>query len=103
MIFNIFLRLFKVFAGFEAAKQTTQYCRNWDNVDPNSLTNLYSWMSEKNHFIDRQQCPIACTDYQYKTQQYFNASLISPYPIASEHFSELCTIPALANYACKDY
>ena len=95
---SVFLRLFKFFAGIGAV----EHCRNWDGVDPNSLEHLYSWLSAKSHFIDDKKCPLECPDYQYKTQQYFNASLIVPYTSASEHFSELCTIPCLTNEACKE-
>ena len=104
-MFNVFLRLFKVLAGISAVAKTTKHCRNWNGVDTNILEKLYSWLSEKSHFIDDiddMKCPLECLDYQYKTQKYFNASLIVPYPIASEHFSELCTMPCITNTACQD-
>ena len=103
MIFNIFLRLFKVFAGFNSVEQTTpQYCRNWNGVDPETLPKLYSFVETNDYFIDKSQCPLECLDFQFKTQKYFNASRIPPYPRASELFSELCTIPVLPNKACYE-
>ena len=104
----IFSRLCKIFVGLCAVEQveqttnpTKQYCRNWNGVDPEILPKLYSWLSDdKDHFIKEQECPIECQDYQYKTQKYFNASLITPYPNALKEFSDLCTIPCLPNEGC---
>ena len=96
-----FLRLFKFFIFTGSAKQN-QHCRNWDGVDHNSLEQLYSWISANNHFIDDKKCPMECPVYQYKTQKYFNASLVEPFRRAEEHFSALCTIPCLPNKACNE-
>lgn len=100
---KIFSRLFKFFVGLSTLEQvdTNQYCRNWNGVDHRILPKLYDWISDNHHFINEKKCPLECLDYQDKTQRYFNASSISPYPVYMEAFSDLCTIPCLPNEACR--
>ena len=100
---NIFLRLFKFFAGWNAVEQVTidPYCRNWIGVDREILPKLYDWMDANIHLRGKQICPIECPDYQYKTEKYFNASLIFPYPVVQQDFADICTMPCLQNTDCN--
>ena len=114
---KIFYRLFKFFVGlstveqvepatnplFKETRATNPYCRNWNGVDPQILPKLYSWISDNNYLIEEQKCHIECPDYQYKTQKYFNASSIMPYPRFQDEFAELCTMPCLPNKECLKY